>query len=105
MILKTILAVLGFSPQYVVVAHEGDGLVGLVVLVELVRAGADRGARRRPGSLKPSPSATTLLASPAFSAVGDCIEKESSDRMVGNFEVDRVMLMTAVEASLASQHL
>ena len=55
--------------------------------------------------MKPSPWATTLLASPALSAVGDCIEKESSDRMVGKLDVDRVMLMTAVEASLASQDL
>ena len=33
------------------------------------------------------------------------MENESSDRMVGNFEVDRVILMTAVEGSVALHDL
>jgi hypothetical protein len=40
---------------------------------------------------------------PASSAFGDCMEKESSDSMVGNFEVARATLSTAVDSSLASQ--
>ena len=47
----------------------------------------------------------TLLASPAFIALGDCIEKESSDRIVGKLEVARVMSMTAVDSSWALHDL
>ena len=43
--------------------------------------------------MKPSPAAWTLLASPASSAFGDCIEKESGDRIVGKLDVARVMVM------------
>src|SRR5215207_5513296 len=53
------------------------------------------------GNLKPSPCATTLLASPASSAFGDCIEKESRDRIVGKLDVVRVIWTTAVDSSWA----
>ena len=55
--------------------------------------------------MKPSPWACTLLASPASSALGDCIEKESSDSAVGNFDVACVIWTTAVDSSLASHDL
>ena len=38
-------------------------------------------------------------------ALGDCIENESSDRIVGKLDVARVMPMTAVDSSLASHDL
>src|SRR5918995_201448 len=53
------------------------------------------------GNWKPSPCATTLLASPASSAFGDCIEKESRDRIVGKLDVVRVIWTTAVDSSWA----
>src|SRR3954452_16261630 len=104
MILKTIFGVLGLSPKYWSFATRVTVLLASSYLSSLYGP-MPTGAMEYAGYLKPSPWATTLFASPALSAVGDCIENESSDRIVGKLEVARVMSMTAVEASLAVHDL